>query len=312
MPGIKIILRLIRLPNLLIIASVLYLQRFCIILPKLQNSGIDISRAGYGLIVFGTVLIAAGGYLVNDYFDIEIDAVNRPDRADLLQSISQEALKKVYFVVTLAGLASIALACYLSGAYLLWFVYLLAALVLFWYSRHLKKLLILGNLAVALASAFTMPAAWLFDWLTLSGYNGTNPEFCFSCHEISIRIIIYSIFAFFISFAREIIKDIEDIEGDARFGCKSLPTVYGVMVAKRIIVSCFTLVLVMLCFWQRDLYKANHPGIAVYLAIAVDLPIIWLSVLVFNIHTKAESHRAGLITKIIMVTGILSMLWFLI
>jgi 4-hydroxybenzoate polyprenyltransferase len=306
------ILRLARLPNLFIIALVLYLQRFCIVIPQLQHRGFSLFWLGYSLIVLGTVLIAAGGYLINDLFDIGIDDVNRPDRAAILRSVSHNSIRFMYSIVTLAGLASIAMACFLSGTYILWLVYLIAALVLYWYSCRLKRVLILGNLAVALASAFTMPAAWLFDWLNMVGWNTDNPGGSNNYNEISLRILIYSLFAFIISFAREIIKDIEDIEGDSRYGCRSLPVVHGIPVAKRIIFACFVFILFMLFLWQIELFRTNNNDIALYLAIAVDLPLIWLMVLVFRIRSKADSHRAGVLTKVIMVTGILSMLWFLI
>ena len=300
-----------RLPNLSIIGLVLYLQRWCIVVPGLQQSGIELGWTGYGLIVLGTVLIAAGGYLINDYFDTEIDAVNRPEKAVSLRFILPGTLKTAYLTATLAGLISIVWACYLSGIYILWLVYLLAAVILFWYSYQLKKVLFLGNLAVAIASAFTMPAAWLYDLLSLSGWSSIGFSAANVYFGITKRVIIYSLFAFLISFAREIIKDIEDMEGDSRYGCQSLPVVYGVPVAKKIIITCFALILMVLCFWQIDLFKTGHSDIAVYLAIAVDLPLLWLTTFVFRIRTKAESHKAGLLTKIIMVTGILSMLWFL-
>jgi 4-hydroxybenzoate polyprenyltransferase len=311
MQRIKAIFRLLRMPNLVIIASVLYLQRFCIVLPFLQLSGIYIAWSGYHLVVFGTVLIAAGGYLINDYFDIEIDEVNKPDKALALHSISLATIKRVYFAVSVAGLASIAMACHISGAYILWFVYLIATLVLLWYSYHLKKVLLLGNIAVAMASAFTLPAAWLFDLMTLPGWSSINFNTGNIYYIMSVRVIIYSLFAFLISFAREVIKDIEDMEGDSRFGCKSLPVVYGVPVAKRIIIACFVSILAVLLLWQIELFKSAYHVIAIYLAIAVDLPLAGLAVYVFRMQTKANSHKAGLITKLIMVTGILSMLLFL-
>ena len=311
MRNIYTIIRLIRLPNLIIIAGVLYLQRLCIVQPLLWTLGINPGWTGYGLIVLGTVLIAAAGYLINDYFDIGIDAVNTPAKAAVLKSIPHHSIKKSYFVLALTGLAIIALACILTGAFLLWFVYLIATLVLFWYSSRLKKVLILGNIAIAMASAFTMPAAWLFDWLVLSGQYSMNPEVSGIYYSISMRVIIYSLFAFLISFAREIIKDTEDMEGDSRFGCRSIPVIFGAAVAKRTIVACFALTLIMLCVWQVYSLNVDRSGLTLYLAIAVDLPLLWLITMVFRMHTKTEYHQAGHMSKVIMVTGILSMLFFL-
>lgn len=304
--------RLTRIPNLVIIALVLYLQRWCIVLPGLQQSGIETGWTGYGFIVLGTVLIAAGGYLVNDFFDTDIDAVNRHGKVVSPLLVSPGSLKTIYIAVTLSGLISIAYACYLSGISILWLVYLLAAVVLFWYSFRLKKALILGNLAVAIASAFTMPAAWLFDLLPLSGWDSIGFSAGNDYSGISVIVTIYCFFAFLISFAREIIKDIEDMEGDSRYGCRSLPVVYGVPVAKGVVVSGFGLTFFLLIWWQISLYSSGRPDIAAYLTIAVDLPLLWLSVYVMRMRSKGQYHNAGLMAKVIMVTGILSMLWFLI
>jgi 4-hydroxybenzoate polyprenyltransferase len=272
----------------------------------------NLTWTGYNLIVLGTVLIAAAGYLVNDYFDADIDSVNIPGKAILVQSISPNAIIKAYAVATLAGLVSIAVACNVLGVYPLWYIYLLAAMVLFWYSYRLKKVFILGNLAVAMASAFTMPAAWLYDWLVLSGGHAINADINAVFYGISVRVTIFTLFAFLTSFGREIIKDIEDMDGDSRFGCRSLPVVHGVTAAKNVIAGCFALILILLFTWQYELFLNGRPGIALYLAIAVDLPLIWLTAIVLRMHSKAEIHRAGLVTKLIMVTGILSMLLFLI
>jgi 4-hydroxybenzoate polyprenyltransferase len=311
LPHISAIIRHFRFPNLIIIALVLYLQRCCIVIPGLQKSGIEMAWTGYTFLVLGTVLLAAGGYLVNDYFDTEIDAVNRPEKIVSLQLYRPGALKMTYIIATLAGLMSVAFATFLSGIYVLWLVYLLAAVILLWYSYRLKKVLILGNLAIALASAFTMPAAWLYDLLTLPVLSSAGPQANIFYTAISVRIIVYSLFAFLISFAREIVKDIEDMKGDSLFGCRSLPIVFGVPLAKSVVITSLGLVFLLLCWWQVDLVSNGHPAIAAYLAFAVDLPMVWLSALIIRMRTKAQSHLAGLMAKVIMVTGILSMLLFL-
>jgi 4-hydroxybenzoate polyprenyltransferase len=312
MQRLKTILRLLRFPNLVIIALVLYLQRFCIVIPELSLEGISLSWTSYNLVVLGTMLIAAGGYLINDYFDEGIDTINNPGKAILLRFVSPRTLLIAYALVTIAGLISIAVACTVSGVYLLWYVYLFAAVVLFWYSYSLKKVLILGNLAVAMASAFTMPTAWLFDRLVLSGGHEIFQELNVVFYDISVRVAIFTLFAFLTSFGREIIKDIEDMEGDSQFGCHSIPVVFGIKAAKNIIAGCFALILLLLFSWQYELLLNRQPGISLYLAIAVDLPLLWLTSFVFRMNGKVEIHRAGLVTKLIMVTGILSMLLFLI
>lgn len=308
---ITVLVRLIRLPNLVIIALVLFLQRWCLVLPGMQLSGIEPGWIGYSFIVAGTVLIAAGGYMINDYFDSEIDAVNRPEKITSLRLIPLASIRTLYLLTTLAGLLSIAVAVFLSGMFEAWFIYLLAVVILFWYSYQLKKVLILGNLAIALASSFTMPAAWLFDLHAFGGWSSIRYSEINVYSGISIQITIYSLFAFLISFAREIIKDIEDAEGDSLFGCRSLAVVYGVQAAKYVILASLVLIFILLCFWQAYLISNGRPDIAIYLGITVALPLLWLSVHIFRMRTKIQCHVAGLMAKIIMVTGILSMLFFL-
>ncbi len=309
---LNILLQRVRLPNLLIIALVLYLQRWCLVIPGIHQPGIEPGWTGYGLLVLGTVLIAAGGYLINDHYDMEIDAVNRPEKAAASRLLHPAALSIAYYAFTLAGLLSAGFACYVSGIFALWFVYLATAALLFWYSSRLKKMLVYGNLVVAMASALAMLFAWLYDMLLMQSLYPFDSSDVNDYKGITTYIIIYSLFAFLISFVREIIKDIEDMEGDKRFGCRSLPVVFGLRAAKKIIITGLGLIFILLCFWQTRLYNSGHMNLAIYLAFAVELPLVWLATYVIRLKTKTQSHFAGQWTRMIMVAGILSMLWFLV
>ena len=308
----NILVQRVRLPNLIIIALVLYLQRWCLVIPGIHQPGIEPGWAGYGLIVLGTVLIAAGGYLINDHFDVEIDAVNRPEKAAALRLLPPAALRKTYYALTLAGLLSAGFACYVSGIFALWLVYLSTAALLFWYASRLKKRLFYGNLVVAMASALVMLYAWLYDMFLMQSLYPVESSDVNDYRGITTNIIIYSLFAFLISFVREIIKDIEDMEGDSRFGCRSLPVVFGVPAAKKVIIIGLTMIFILLFLWQAGLYNSGHMNLAIYLVFAVDLPLAWLSAYVMRMKTRAQSHLAGQLTRMIMVTGILSMLWFIV
>ena len=148
-------LQLVRYKNLLFTAVLQLLIYAAVILPTLQSYQLD-DVMGYTKVIaliLSTVLITAGGYVINDYFDVKIDRINRPDRVIVGNTIPKEEVMKIYQGLTIAG---IALGIYLSYAIhsiTLGFIYIVVPGMLWFYSSSYKRMLIVGNLIVALCSA---------------------------------------------------------------------------------------------------------------------------------------------------------------
>ena len=135
-------LKLIRLPNLLIIALAQYLVRFAIIIPILEayNLTSAVSEINFFLVVLSTVLIAAGGYIINDYHDLQIDLINKPSKVIISKKVSKKASINLYGIVSLSGVAIGVYLSFFQNIFLLWQINILSAVLLLIYSSYLKKI----------------------------------------------------------------------------------------------------------------------------------------------------------------------------
>lgn len=301
----RAILKLIRLPNLIIIALTLYAFRYLVVKPYYGMSGTEfqMDSINYSLMVIVTLFIAVAGYVSNDYFDLEIDRINRPDRPAVSGKISHSAFP---FIAVSFSILSVA------GMIVLWLrmncfwavpVLLLALLSVWWYAAILKKSLFLGNLAVSFMSSLTLGMAWFFEWLMLhkAGIHiyETKP-----LNRIAIGIVV---FAFMLSLIREIIKDLEDMEGDGLNNCRSIPIVKGVSFTKNFLYILSMILLILLVFGQIGLSAMYFPMVVIWLIPAVQLPVLLFIIRLRKADSRESYHRLSTMIKWIMVGGIASM-----
>lgn len=266
--------RLTRIWNLIIIALAQYLTAaflidFSTILdPKLF------------ILSVSTVMIAAGGYIINDYYDIKIDLINKPHRVVIGKSITRRYAILFHTLLSFGGVV--------LGFILSWkiaAVNFVCATVLWWYSNRLKRQPFVGNFVVALLTGI---AIWLVDSLYKTGH---------------MLIICYAIFAFFITLIREIIKDMEDLKGDETFGCQTLPIVLGIRRTKYFIygiLMLFLLSVTMINYFIEDLPVE-------FFLLFLFVPMLWFVVRLIGADTKKDFTWLSGFCKIILLLGILSM-----
>lgn len=266
--------RLTRVWNLIIIALAQYLTAaflidFSTILdPKLF------------ILSLSTVMIAAGGYIINDYYDIKIDLINKPQRVVIGKSITRRYAILFHTLLSFAGI--------ILGFLLSWkiaAVNFLSVTVLWWYSNSLKRQPFVGNLVVALLTGI---AIWLVDSLYKTGH---------------MLIISYASFAFFITLIREIIKDMEDLKGDQTFGCQTLPIVWGMRRTKNVIYAILAIFLVTIML--INYYFQNLP--VHYFLLFLFAPMLWFLARLIGSDTKKDFAWLSRFCKIILLLGILSM-----
>lgn len=232
------------------------------------------------LVSVSTLLIAAGGYIINDYYDVKIDLVNKPERVVIGKGIKR---RYAIFLHTLFSLTGVALGFFVS-----WKVgglNFFCAFLLWLYSNALKRQPFVGNFAVALLTGLSILIVNVFY------------------PPLSIAIIIYSLFAFFITLVREIIKDLEDLKGDDTFGCKTLPIVWGIRPTKNFIyllLGLFSLTVIAL-----DLYVTTLP--MTFFAWTLFLPLAALLGWLVRADTKSDFFLLSQFCKVIMLAGIISM-----
>lgn len=234
--------RLVRWPNLLITALTMCLVYHCIL-------GLA-SNLPFTLLVISMVLIQAGGYVINDIFDIEIDAINKPEKQVVGKVFSERQSNVFYIVLTMIGLAcGIAASVMANGKNFITIsaCLILLACFLYSYSSRYKRTLVVGNLIVSLSVALAVFLPWLFQVLSMLG----NEEMLLANNEwmhVTFRIVlIYTAFAFLMTLIREIVKDMEDVKGDGRSHCRTIPIVWGMNAAQIIVIALSFITVVMIC-----------------------------------------------------------------
>ncbi|MBL7859206.1 MAG: geranylgeranylglycerol-phosphate geranylgeranyltransferase [Cyclobacteriaceae bacterium] len=232
------------------------------------------------LLSSSTALIAAAGYIINDYYDVKIDLVNKPDRVVIGKSITRRYALLFHSLLSIAGIA--------IGFLLNWKIGVMnigSAFLLWFYSNELKRQPFIGNFVVAL---LTGVAIIIVDVFYRSG---------------NALIIIYASFAFFMTLVREIIKDMEDLKGDNTFGCKTLPIIWGMRKTKMAIY--FILILFSITIFLLNEFYSQLP--LEYFLIFLFIPLVWLLARLIRADTKKDFAWLSMFCKVIMLFGVLSM-----
>lgn len=301
-------LKLIRWPNLLFIVLTQLLFTCCIIFPTFEAHQISVIISGHHwvLLCLSSVSIAAAGYAINDYFDLNIDRINKPDKL-----IVEKIIKRRWVIVwhLLLSATGILISFYLdwkTPSRFLGIANTGCVILLFIYSISLKKKMLAGNVLISLLTAWVILVLTFAEMpqLLLREDDGLSQKL--------IRLtILYAGFAFVISLIREIIKDMEDVEGDRRYGCKTMPIILGIQVSK-VFTAVWLIVLIgALLIVQFYVLQFNWWLSAIYCAIFIILPLLYIFKNLFSAFTSAHYHTLSTLVKWVMFTGILSMIFFL-
>ena len=309
MKEIAAFFRLIRWPNLVFIAITQILFRYFILdfVYEQNHPGyeqIKLSEKLFYLLVLASVCIAAAGYIINDYFDVNIDQVNKSSKVIIGNFIKRRWAIFFHAFLSLAGLAFSAYIGYkLNNIYIPVFNFI-SILLLWFYSTTFKKKLLIGNIIISLLTA------WVILVLTLAEYRFRISPDDIVWHRLLKVSFVYAGFAFIISLVREVIKDMEDMEGDADFGCKTMPIVWGLPASKVfagvwIIVLAGILIIIQIYVVQFGWWLS-----AIYSIITIIIPLFWLLRKLYQSNSKKDFHQLSGAVKMIMAAGILSMIFF--
>jgi len=306
------IFKLIRLPNLIIIIVSQYLMRYCLIntFYSFGDTSLAMSDFNFALLVLSTLLIAVGGYIINDYFDVEIDKINKPEKAIIGKIISRQNAFLLYWVLTVFGVGIGFYIGFVVNDLMLGFVFLIIAGLLWYYSADLQKTLLLGNISVAIMSAMVILIVWLFEFYALKADPIRYVEAMKQLKMISLVTGAYALFAFLISLVREIIKDSEDVEGDKSAGFKTLAIKKGTQTAVNLVIVLVVITILLLAFGQYYLFTHGFSRVGWYLLMAVQSLLIYMLYLTFRAKSKNDFNFLSNTAKIVMAAGILSMQLF--
>ena len=312
----KGLLTLIRLPNLLIVALTMLLMRYAIIRPLLNampvtmvDSPLIVTRMSFQLgwldfliLVISTIFITAAGYVINDYFDIRTDLINRG--SIIVGNTITRRMAMVYH--NTFNILGVICGTYVSariGYFWLGILFVLVSGLLYFYSATYKRQFLIGNLIVAFLVALVPMMVVIYDAAPIyKHYAAMTIAFP------GVAILFYwvggfALFAFLTTLIREIIKDMEDYEGDKALGRNTLPVRAGLPVSGIIVLFLSLLTLFLLYIvWYRYI---NDKITLAYISVLITLPLIWVMFKVLTGKDKQRLHFASRLMKLIMLAGIL-------
>lgn len=273
--------KLIRWPNLLIIIGMQYISSIFLVGPKVDWSDYLFDYHLF-LLSISTAMIAAAGNIINDYFDVKIDQINKPNEVIIGRFIRRRDAILSHQILNFFGI--------LIGLFLnpkIGVINFLAATALWFYSERFKRQAFVGNFLVALLTFLSVFIVGIY-------------------YEKGRRIIlIYSLFAFMITLIREIIKDMEDIRGDTRFGCQTIPVIWGIRKTK-----IFIFILLSIFVAEIGILSIPIHNLVIYIIFSLLLiPVFYLARKLYSADKKSDFHQLSIFCKYIMLIGIGSMVF---
>ena len=299
-------LKMIRLPNLFFLALTQVLFQCCIyrVLYKGNIPAGDLLQ--FILLVSASLFIAAAGYIINDYFDINIDEVNKPHRMVVDKVIHRRWAIAWHFILSIIGIVLTFLALPFLHKWYLVLANIFCVALLWYYSTRFKRSLLTGNIIISILTAWTILIIF-FSKVELADAFGNGTV----NHSRFFRLtVLYAGFAFIISLIREAIKDMEDMPGDARYGCRTMPIIWGVNATKVYVAVWLIVLIALLLLLQVYVLQFKWWLAVVYSVPAIIFPLFFILFKLRYSSTTKQFHQLSRLTKTVMLTGILSMAFF--
>ncbi len=302
------ILRLIRYKNLIIIALFQYLIRYNLIIPILHHYGYEpaLSDFRFILLVISSVLLAASGYVINDYFDIKIDRLNRPDKMVVGKKMKRREAMFFHVILTFCGVFIGLFLSYVTRKETWALIFLIIPAFLWYYSTTFKKQGFIGNIVVSGLTALVGIIVVSLEFGALQRIHGSKIINSEACSTAWFWTLGFSFFAFITSLIREIVKDMEDMEGDQIQGCQTIPIAIGTKYSKILValITSFTITAVWTLYFYID--KLNNSWItALYFSIFITLPFLLSFYFLYKANKSKSYHFLSSLYKFIMLAGVL-------
>lgn len=312
----KAFLNLIRWQNLLMVVLTMVLMRYAVLAPLIGKIGVILIKGTgeeipmtlqfpwylFALLVAATVFITAGGYVINDYFDIKTDLINK-GKVIVGSKIPRRKAIMWHSIFNIAGVSA---GFYISdkvGYFWLGTMFLVVSGLLYFYSASYKRQFLIGNILVAFLTAMVPMLVVFYEWPALYRYYTINAIMLPKINFIIYWIGGFALFAFLTNLIREIIKDTEDFEGDIAYGRNTIPVVIGVVSAKVVSISLVIITIILLYLaWH---FFINDTITLLYISALIVLPLLYVIYKLLRSSEKKQLHSASSIMKIVMMTGIL-------
>lgn len=301
-------IKLVRLPNLFFIVLIQWLMSRAVVMPILKTFSLEtevISIPWLVVLILATVFISAGGYVINNYFDIKIDRINRPQKVLVGNTIEKSQAMFFYQVLTAIGVLLGLLVSFIAKSFTLGFIFVVVPGLLWFYSASYKRQFLIGNLMIAFCAALVPISVAVLQSAFLTLKYG---EFI---HQTPILPMIYiwicgfAVFAFLLTLLREVIKDMQDEYGDREMECRTMAIVCG---EKRTKIFLYTIISTILLFLGWIVFfkiPFQNTVTERYFLFGVLLPLIILVYLLVKAKTSSDYKTASNLTKFVMLIGTL-------
>lgn len=309
-------LKLIRWQNLVIVIITQFLIKYALIdtlavnmllegmLPGGPNSYLELQLPfiDFLVLVFATVCITAGGYVINDYFDIRTDMVNKGE-VIVGTRVPRRRAMMWHNILSAIGVIAGFWVSYRSGYFWMGIFFLLVSGLLYFYSLTYKKQLLIGNIIVAFLTALVPLLVVVFEIMAVCNHYGCDLISLSTVDHVFYWVAGFSVFAFLTTLAREIVKDMEDFEGDRTYGIRSLPIVAGIktskLVASLVLALTIILMIIMWALFIKDIISL------LYILLAIVVPMLFSIILLIRGASAEHFNTVSTIIKLVMLTGIL-------
>lgn len=295
---IKSFFQLIRWKNLVLIALMQFLVKYYLI-----SNNIFLTQLNYlwfTLLITATILITAGGYIINDIIDFKIDIINKPTKTLLNKKITIKSAKRLYYILNFIGIFGGFLLSLHIEKPLYTFIFISISALLYIYSKYLKGILLIGNIIISTLLGFSILIVLIFDESFPRNLIEINSSIL-----IQHIIILYAIGAFLINLIREIVKDLEDINGDYNNNLKTLPILFGRTIARNIAISISIINIFFILFIVFNNLSIISLAFG-YIFLLVFIPLLYSIYMLYNARTKNNYKKISSLLKFIIFTGILS------
>ncbi|HMJ47811.1 MAG TPA: geranylgeranylglycerol-phosphate geranylgeranyltransferase [Ferruginibacter sp.] len=303
--------KLIRWPNLFFIALTQSLFYFCVFYSLSTGETHAYRDTLFFLLMISSVLIAAAGYIINDYFDMQIDAVNKPGKLIVDKVIKRRWAILLHGLFSMGGIVISGYVSLHTGKWIILIVNICCVLLLWFYSTYFKKRLLAGNIIISALTAWVIIVVYFFAGAGLIDINGwEQSQYPFDIRKFFKLTMLYAGFAFIVSLVREVVKDLEDMEGDSKYNCKTMPIVWGIRATKVfaavwLVVCIASLFIVQLYAWQSGWWMS-----AVFCILFIILPLVFILQRLYKANKSPDYHRISILIKLVMLSGILTMIFF--
>ena len=303
-------MRLVRWSNLLFLAALIWLMEKWVTVPILDQAAFGEQLPGYImlLIMLATVFIAAGGYVINDYFDVKIDRINRPDELIVTRSISKPSAMRLSMVLSGTGIICGIAAAGMVRSWTLGILFVIIPGLLWFYSSSYKRLFMVGNLIIALLAGVAPMVVAMANVAILQLRYGTILAYTTLPHDIYAWVGGFALFAFLLTWIREIIKDMQDQMGDRELECHSMPVVWGEKWTKVFVTGLIVLTIALVGhLWYHVLpFPIGWSSLSTrYIALGIVTPMICTLWLLWAAKIPSDYKTCQQVVKFTMLIGML-------